>query len=463
MYEDKDNINNNHDPQGEDDASASYNHEEEQYENTVSNASSANNETFRADEREVESGQGLNKPRPETSAPKQPRKKGHWGSFWSGLAGGFIAAIAVVLLAVYNIIPLGLNQSDEDASSISTNSDADSSEQVVTTMSSDKADKAVDLSDASKAVVGVLNMQQSNVWEQSQEAGSGSGIIYKKKGDKAYVVTNAHVVDQAQQVKVAFHDENDTTDAKVLGTDKLSDLAILEIDGKKVDTVANLGTSNDAKVGETVYAIGNPLGMNFANSLTKGIISGMHRSVDIDTNGDNQPDWVTEVIQTDAAINPGNSGGALVNQEGKVIGINSMKIAQDKVEGIGFAIPMDDALPLMKQLESKGEVERPFIGISMAPLNQVPQQYQDHVQLPENIKGGMVIANVEQGSPADKADLKQFDVITAINGKEVTSVLELRQTLYKASVGDTVKLDIYRNGKKQTISLKLAKQDQQNM
>ncbi|MDY0395337.1 PDZ domain-containing protein [Virgibacillus halophilus] len=232
---------------------------------------------------------------------------------------------------------------------------------------------------------------------------------------------------------------------------------------KKVDTVANLGDSSDAKVGETVFAIGNPLGMNFANSLTKGIISGMHRSVEVDTNDDNQPDWVTEVIQTDAAINPGNSGGALVNQKGQVIGINSMKIAQDKVEGIGFAIPMDDALPIMKQLESKGEVERPFIGISTASLNQVPPQYQDRIQLPKNIEGGMVIANVEQGSPAGEADLKQFDVITAIDGKKVTSVLELRQTLYKASVGDTVKLDVYRNGKKHTVSLKLAKQDQQNM
>ncbi|MDY0406929.1 trypsin-like peptidase domain-containing protein [Virgibacillus sp. 179-BFC.A HS] len=459
MYEgnDRDNhLNSNHNHQGDNEAA----HNNREYTGDPTSNSSGQ---FEETSHDSPYHHGVNKSEQENRAYKDPNRKSKWGSFWSGLAGGFIAAFLVLLLAVYNVIPIGnAGENDGQTANTSHNSNNDS-EQVVTTMATDDADKATDLSDASKAVVGVLNMQQQNVWEPSQEVGSGSGIIYKKKDGKAYVVTNAHVVEGASDVKVAFHDKDNTVNAKVLGTDKLSDLAVLEIDGKKVDTVANLANSDNVKVGETVYAIGNPLGMDFANSLTKGIVSGLHRSVDVDTNGDNQPDWVTEVIQTDAAINPGNSGGALVNQKGEVIGINSMKIAKETVEGIGFAIPMDTALPIMKKLETKGEVERPFIGISTAPLEQVPPQYQERIQIPDDIKGGMVIANVEQGSPADKAGLQQFDVITAINGKEVTSILELRKTLYEANVGDTVKLDVYRNGKKQTVSLKLAKQDQRKL
>ncbi len=200
--------------------------------------------------------------------------------------------------------------------------------------------------------------------------------------------------------------------AEVLGSDRLTDLAVLRVDGSKVDTVAKLGSSDDLQVGDTAIAIGNPLGMNFANSVTKGIISGLERSISVDTNGDRRPDWITEVIQTDAAINPGNSGGALINADGEVVGINSMKIARREVEGIGFAIPIDSALPVIKQLANDGKVARPYIGISTASVSQVPPQYRDQVQLPEDVEGGMVIAQVEPGSPADNASLQQFDVIT---------------------------------------------------
>src|SRR5699024_2199251 len=148
---------------------------------------------------------------------------------------------------------------------------------------------------------------------------------------------------------------------------------------------------------------------------------------EVDTNGDNQPDWITEVIQTDAAINPGNSGGALINMDGQVVGINSMKIAQSQVEGIGFAIPIDAALPIMEQLETTGEVARPFIGITTAPVSQVPLQYQNKVVLPEGIEGGMVVADVQAGSPADQAGLQQFDVITKIDEHEITTLLDLRK------------------------------------
>lgn len=214
-------------------------------------------------------------------------------------------------------------------------------------------------------------------------------------------------------------------------------------------------SSDDLTVGETVLAIGNPLGLEFANSVTKGIISGLNRSVSVDTNSDGQPDWVTEVIQTDAAINPGNSGGALVNADGQVIGINSMKIAQSSVEGIGFAIPTSTALPIMEQLEKDGEITRPQIGISTVSLMQVPPQYRYEIKLPNEVEGGMVVANVQANSPADRAGLKQFDVITKIDGNEVTSILELRKYLYSKNVGDKVKLEYVRDGEFHKTDLKL--------
>lgn len=330
-----------------------------------------------------------------------------------------------------------------------------SGQNVITTMASEDADSSTNIAEVSEAVVGVSNLQRQSIWTNSEEAGTGSGIIYKKENGKAYVVTNHHVVNGAEQVEVVLAND-ERIPAKVLGTDELTDLAVLEIDGEKVNRVATLGTTEDKQVGETVFAIGNPLGMEFANSLTKGIISGLNRSVSVDTTGDQVADWVTEVIQTDAAINPGNSGGALVDSIGEVIGINSMKIASTQVEGIGFAIPIDTALPIMEQLETNGKVQRPFIGISMATLNQVPMQYRHNVILPDGVDHGMVVASVEPGSPAEKLGLQQFDVITKIDDHETPTALELRKYMYsETKVGDTVKLEIYRNGEKQVIDLEL--------
>ena len=383
------------------------------------------------------------------------KKKGFtWSAFFSGMLGGLVPIVVVVVLMMNNIIPLPFSDIED---SNTTNKENTEKTEVITTTATEDAQASSDISEVSKAVVGVVNLQQRNIWEPSEEIGSGSGIVYKKKDGKAYIVTNEHVVQDAQEVEIVFNDDK-RVNARVLGTDKLTDLAVLEIDGKHVDTVANLGSSEDLKVGETVYAIGNPLGIEFANSLTKGIISGLNRSISVDTSGNGQPDWITEVIQTDAAINPGNSGGALVDADGNVIGINSMKVARQAVEGIGFAIPIDSALPIMNQLETNGEVSRPYIGISSAPLSQVPPQYRNQIVLPNDIEGGMVIASVEAGSPADKAGLQQFDIITKINGNDVTSILELRKFLYsEANAGEEIKVELYRDGKKQNVQLKLVK------
>ena len=364
-----------------------------------------------------------------------------------GLVGGVIAAIIVSFLFINQVIPI-------DTAADSTHETPKVDEpKVIETIATDDADIASNIQEVASAVVGVVNLQQRSIWTESEEAGTGSGIIYKKENGKAYVVTNQHVVDGAEQVEVVLDDE-ERLPATVLGQDALTDLAVLEIDGTSIDTVAKFGSSEDLIVGETVMAIGYPLGLEFANTVTKGIISGLNRSVPVDTNHDGQPDWITEVIQTDAAINPGNSGGALVNADGEVIGINSMKIARSAVEGIGFAIPVDTALPIMEQLETEGQVTRPLIGISTVALYQVPPQYRYKIILPDEVEGGIVIAHVEPRSPADRAGLQQFDVITKIDDEPITSILELRKYLYsETTVGDEIEIEYIRDGKFETTKL----------
>ncbi len=424
-----------------------YNNNEEVERNTLDNQ-----------EQQTDTSAGIAQTARQSAKSKQekPKQKSGAKTLMSGIVGGVISAVIVALLFTTNIIPLNKQENSNTASSESTEQSAP---EIAETVASDSTNIASNMDEVSKAVVGVINKQQQSVWTQSKQAGAGSGIIYKEKDGKAYVVTNHHVVEGAEEVEVVLNSDT-RIPAKVLGTDSFTDLAVLQIDGKKVSTIADLGSSKDLKVGDTVIAIGNPLGMNFANTVTKGIVSGLDRSVSIDTNGDGQPDWITEVIQTDAAINPGNSGGALINSKGKVIGINSMKIAKTSVEGIGFAIPIDEAQPIMKQLEKNGEIARPFIGISTASLGQVPPQYRDQIQLPENVEGGMVVAKVQQGSPASKAELQQFDVITKINDNKVTSILDLRKYLYsETKIGESVKLEIYRDGEPQTIELELVKRE----
>lgn len=388
-------------------------------------------------------------PERETQRKDKTKKRNGVSGLVGGLLGGVVAAVIVALLFMNNVIPVDNNQAD------SSTGEENNQPNIIETLDSGDADVSTNIEEVAKAVVGVTNLQQQNVWTGNEEAGTGSGIIYKKEDGSAYVVTNQHVVEGAQNVEIVLNNEQ-RIPAKVLGEDPLTDLAVLEVDGANIDTVAKFGTSSETSVGETVLAIGNPLGLEFANTVTKGIISGLNRSLEVDTNRDGQADWITEVMQTDAAINPGNSGGALVNAEGEVIGINSMKIAQDAVEGIGFAIPIDAALPVIEQLEAEGEITRPLIGISTASLYQVPPEYRYEINLPDDVKGGMVIANVEVGSPADSAGLQQFDVITKINDQEVTSILELRKYLYsETAVGDALKVEFIRDGKADTTELVL--------
>ncbi|WP_406687770.1 S1C family serine protease [Rossellomorea vietnamensis] len=308
------------------------------------------------------------------------------------------------------------------------------------------------------SVVSVVNFKGGNMFEGSepQPAGSGSGVIYQEEGNKAYIVTNHHVVEGATKLEVTLNDGTKIP-AELLGSDALLDLAVLEVDSEKVKHVIEIGKSSSLKPGQRAIAIGNPLGF-LAGTVTAGVISAADRSMPVDVNKDGVVDWQSEVIQTDASINPGNSGGALINLDGELIGINSSKIAMENVEGIGFAIPVDIALPALEELKEYGEVKRPFIGIVPVSLSQIPSQYYDEpLNLPEEVKEGIVVRQSEPDSPAGKAGLEQYDVITMVDGEKVTKVSDLRKYLYnEKEVGSKVEVTYYRDGEKKNTTLTLS-------
>lgn len=296
---------------------------------------------------------------------------------------------------------------------------------------------------------GSSNSEQSNL----QTASEGSGVIYKKDNDKAYIVTNNHVIADSDAVEVLLKDGT-KVEAKLVGKDMWTDLAVLEVPADKIKKVAEFGDSDALTVGEPAIAIGSPLGTNYASSVTSGIISAKNRSVATDTNGDGKADWETTAIQTDAAINPGNSGGALINITGQVVGINSMKISEATVEGMGFAIPSNEVIDIISQLEKNGKVVRPVLGVSLLDLSQISEQQQETVlNLPEEVKSGVVVAKVERGSAADEAGLKQYDVIVEFNGEKVTDSIELRKAIYSTEVDQKIELTYYRDGKKATTTV----------
>ena len=297
------------------------------------------------------------------------------------------------------------------------------------------------------------NDSSSSAQSNLQTASEGSGVIYKKNDDKAFIVTNNHVIADSDAVEVLLKDGT-KVEAKLVGKDMWTDLAVLEVPAEKIKKVAEFGDSDALTVGEPAIAIGSPLGTNYASSVTSGIISAKNRSVATDTNGDGKADWETTAIQTDAAINPGNSGGALINITGQVVGINSMKISEATVEGMGFAIPSNEVIDIISQLEKNGKVVRPVLGISLLDLSQISEQQQETVlKLPEKVKSGVVVAQVESGSAAAKAGLKQYDVIVKFNGEQITDSIELRKAIYSTKVNQKIEITYYRDGKEATTTV----------
>ena len=292
--------------------------------------------------------------------------------------------------------------------------------------------------------------------DSQQVASEGSGVIYKKNGKDAYLVTNTHVIKGASKVDIRLADGTKVP-GEIVGSDTFSDIAVVKISSEKVTTVAEFGDSSKLNVGETAIAIGSPLGSEYANTVTQGIISSLNRNVSLKSQ-DGQA-ISTKAIQTDTAINPGNSGGPLVNIQGQVIGITSSKIASNggtSVEGLGFAIPSNDAQNIIKQLESDGKVTRPALGIQMVNLANIGASDLRKLNIPSSVTSGVVVKSVQSNMPAS-GHLEKYDVITKVDDKETSSSTDLQSALYNHSIGDTIKITYYRNGKEETTTVKLDK------
>ncbi|WP_066389882.1 S1C family serine protease [Neobacillus mesonae] len=388
----------------------------------------------------------------------QGRKGNRGGIFLAGLVGVILGAILVIIL-VPALSERGILESDQRAAE---STDTSGDQKVIhQQISYDvKTDTTKAINKTADAVVGINNIQSTSFWTDNnnsdETAGTGSGVIYRKAGGKAFVVTNHHVVEGATRLEVSMSDGTKIP-AKLLGSDIWTDLAVLEIDAAKIKKVAEFGDSDSLKVGEPVIAIGNPLGPTFSGSVTQGIISGLKRTIPVDINQDGIVDWQSEVLQTDAAINPGNSGGALINMAGQVVGINSMKIAQNAVEGIGLSIPINSAKPIIRDLESFGSVKRPYMGVDLKSVDEIPAYYQQEaLKLPRDVTHGVAIRQVVPGSPAAHAGLEELDVIVEMDGVKISDVIDLRKHLYQdKKIGEKMTIKFYRDGKLHETSLTL--------
>ena len=289
-----------------------------------------------------------------------------------------------------------------------------------------------------------------------QVSSQGSGVIYKKDREYAYIVTNTHVINGANKLDIRLADGTKVP-GEIVGTDTYSDIAVVKISSEKVSAVAEFGDSSQLTVGETAIAIGSPLGSEYANTVTQGIVSSLNRTVSLKSE-DGQA-ISTKAIQTDTAINPGNSGGPLINIQGQVIGITSSKIATNggtSVEGLGFAIPSNDAIKIIEQLEKNGKVTRPALGIQMVNLSNLSTTDLQKLKLPNNITSGVAVRSIQPNMPAN-GHLEKYDVITKVDGNPIASATELQNALYSHSVGDEMTITYYRNGKEETTTIKLDK------
>lgn len=286
---------------------------------------------------------------------------------------------------------------------------------------------------------------------------SGTGFVYATDDNYGYVLTNAHVVSGGTNVQGIMTD-NTTTSLTILGTDSYTDLAVLRMDVKQVKQVASIGDSKNTAVGNTVFTVGSPMGSTYVGTVTKGILSGKDRLVETSTsNGLSSESYIVKVLQTDAAISPGNSGGPLVNLAGDVIGITSLKLVDDEVEGMGFAIPIEDAMNYVEYLEQGKAIERPVVGVQILDLTNRYVLYRYGINVPDNVDSGIYLVEVNSGYPASDGGLKAGDIITKIDGNEITSVSEFKYELYKHNIGDTIEVTYYRDGKENKTTLKLNK------
>ncbi|KRE97773.1 serine protease [Paenibacillus sp. Soil766] len=382
----------------------------------------------------------------------RPKGTGNFTSFTSfagrkryvALIAGFIGAIGM-LIVVGIVHAIGGSNSSEKALAIPVVAKAD-----VHPMNSN--DSVVAATERIKpAVVSVISSKKDDTGQEAG-IGIGSGVMFARSGDKVRIVTNSHVVENGNQFEIVNF-EGEHRKATLVGRDRITDLAVLEADGKDVKVLAEFGDSDKLRAGEMAIAVGNPLGLGFSPTVTQGIVSSPKRTIPVSLSREGTDyDWEMDVIQTDAAINQGNSGGPLVNIEGKVIGINSMKISDTGVEGLGFAIPINSVTPIIDSLIKDHKVKRPLIGVSTQELQAFKGT--DVLKLPADVKTGVIVFDVS--GPAKEAGLKPQDVIVQLDDRKIESTIGLRKYLYnEKKIGDKINVVYYRGGKKLTTVLTL--------
>lgn len=348
----------------------------------------------------------------------------------------FFLGAAVMYLLIYYVLPI--NKS---------NTTINKSEKEVTVTENGIADAVEKLYDAVVVITSYNN---------GKEISGGTGFVYKVSGDNAYILTNNHVISSADAAKVEFTNGKEV-EAKIVGGDTDSDIAVLSVSKDDIVAVAEMGKSEEARLGDTVFTIGSPISTDYSWTVTRGILSGKDRMVEVSLDGENASNYAISVLQTDASINSGNSGGPLANVNGAVIGVTNMKLVSDSVEGIGFAIPIEDAITIGDDIVENGKVERPLLGVSMIDLVNRYNLYEQGITLNTELTEGVVIVKVQAGSPADKAGLKRGDIIIGLDDDKIDDIATLRYKLYKHKVGDTISIKFERNGKIDTASVKLTK------
>lgn len=295
-----------------------------------------------------------------------------------------------------------------------------------------------------------------DTYKNENTISTGTGFIYKTDDKNGYIITNHHVIESGDKFKITLT-SGEETEAKLLGSDEYSDIAILSIPKETVKQVAQFGSNETSEIGDTVFTIGSPLGKEYMGTVTKGILSGKNRTVTVTTTAQ-----MIEVLQTDAAINPGNSGGPLVNINGEVIGVTSMKLVKNEIEGMGFAIPIEIVNSLLDRLENGQKIERPLLGIEMIDTTNTYYLYKKGIIIPEEIEKGVVVIKTTEKYPAQQAGLEKGDIILSINDTQIEDGAHFKYILYKYNVGDTIKVKYMRNNKIHEATIKLDKKVENN-
>ena len=294
-----------------------------------------------------------------------------------------------------------------------------------------------------------------STYKQNQLIGTGSGFIYKTNESEAYLITNHHVVDGGNSFKITFTD-GDLVDATLVGSDEYSDIAVLKVENKEGYKAVEIGNSDTMRVGDTTFVVGAPLGDVYSWSVTRGILSGKERLVEVSLSNSYQSDYIMNVLQTDSPVNSGNSGGPISNSNGEVIGVVNAKISSTGVEGIGFAIPIEVAMEKAEQIINGNKSSYPYLGVSMLNVEDARNyiNYRRYITV-NNINSGVIVIDIEKDSPASKNGMESGDIITQINGKEVKNVAYLRYELYKYKIGETIKVKVLRDNETKELSIKL--------